>query len=446
MTGGRRDDGTDIRSLARPLRDDADFDALVDRVGDARLVLIGEASHGTHEFYAWRDRLTRRLVTDRGFTFVAVEGDWPDCRRLHRWVVGDPDGPPDVDTALRGYDRWPTWMWANTAVRAATTWLHEHNRGRPAPEQVGFHGLDVYSLQRSIREVVGWLRDNEPDLADAAVEAYGCFEPYGRDPFEYARATRWVPESCEDRVVEMLRTMCERHATDAAGDPDERFVAEQNAAVVAGAERYYRSAVRGGPSSWNVRDTHMAETLDRLLTHAGRDMNGQAKAPAKGVVWAHNTHVGDASATDMADAGMTNLGKLARERYGRDEVVLVGLAGHRGSVIAGDDWGAPAERLPVPPGRAGSAEDRLHAALGDQESLLVFPQADDQPPWLRTPLDHRAIGVVYRPEREKWGNYVPSTLGERYDAMLWFGETSALEPLRAEPPDDPEPETAPSGE
>ncbi|WP_219416898.1 erythromycin esterase family protein [Pseudonocardia nigra] len=432
------DDLDDIRSGARPLRADADLDALVERVGNAHLVLVGEASHGTQEFYAWRDRLTRRLVTEKGFGFVAVEGDWPDCRRLHRFVVGDPGGPGSVDDALGSYDRWPTWMWANTAVREAMTWLRAHNDGLPARQRVGFHGLDVYSLQRSIREVVGWLREHEPDLADAAVAAYGCFEPFGRDPFEYARATRWVPDTCEDPVVQVLREMCERHGADGTGDPDERFVAEQNAAVVAGAERYYRTAVRGGPDSWNVRDVHMADTLDRLLAHHGAD--------AKGVVWAHNTHIGDARATDMAEMGMTNLGQIARERHGDDGVVLVGFAGHRGTVIAGQEWDAPAERMPVPPARAGSAEDLLHQAVGDAGSVLVFPPSYDQPRWLRTSVDHRAIGVVYHPDRERWGNYVPSTLGDRYDALLWFGETTALEPLRPEPRDDPEPETAPSGE
>jgi erythromycin esterase len=434
------DDPADVRALAGPLRTDADLDALIERVGHARLVLIGEASHGTHEFYAWRDRLSRRLVGELGFGFVAVEGDWPDCRRLHRYVTGEPDSPDDVDEALRGYDRWPTWMWANSAVRAAMAWLREHNSGLPPGRRVGFHGLDVYSLHRSMREVLRWLREHEPDHAVATLRAYACFEPYGPDPFTYARATRWVPESCEDAVVEVLRGMCERHGAEGGSgtDAEGRFVAEQNAAVVAGAERYYRAAMRGGPESWNVRDVHMADTLDRILAHHGPG--------AKGVVWAHNTHIGDARATDMAAAGMTNLGQLARERHADEGVVLVGLAGHRGSVIAGRSWGAPAERLPVPPARDGSVEDLLHRALQDEESLLVFPETYDQPRWLRTSLDHRAIGVVYHPDQERWGNYVPSTMGDRYDALLSFGETTAVEPLRAEPADDLEPETVPTGQ
>jgi erythromycin esterase-like protein len=431
------DDLADMRALAGPLRTDSDLDALVERVGDARLVLIGEASHGTHEYYAWRDRLTRRLVAEKGFAFVAVEGDWPDCRRVHRAVTG---GDEDVDGALAGYDRWPTWMWANSAVRDAAVWLREHNAALPPERRTGFHGIDVYSLHRSMREVVRWLREHDPDHASAALEAYACFEPYGPDPFAYAHATRWVPESCEDAVVAVLREMCERHGSDDRGDGagTERFVAEQNAAVVAGAERYYRAAVRGGPGSWNVREMHMADTLDRILDHHGPG--------AKGVVWAHNTHIGDARATDMGGAHMVSLGQLARERHADDGLVLVGFAGHRGDVVAASSWGAPAERLPVPPGRDGSAEDLLQRALGDEPSLLVFPETYDQPRWLRTSLDHRAIGVVYHPEQERWGNYVPSTLGDRYDALLWFGETTALEPLRAEPAEDPEPETAPTGQ
>ncbi|WP_433507947.1 erythromycin esterase family protein [Pseudonocardia halophobica] len=427
-----------VRDLARPLGGDADLDELVARAGRARLVLIGEASHGTHEFYAWRDRLTRRLVAEQGFRFVAVEGDWPDCRRLHRYAVGDPEGPATADEALAGYDRWPTWMWANTAVRDAMRWLHDHNAGRPPSERVGFHGLDVYSLHRSMRAVVDWLAEHEPVLAETARAAYACFDPFGPDPFDYARRTRWVPEDCEEPVVEVLQELCAGHSRGETGSADERFVAEQNAAVVAGAERYYRTAVGGGPESWNVRDHHMADTLDRLLDHAGPG--------SKGVVWAHNTHIGDARATDMAEHGMTNLGELARERHADEGVLLVGQAGHRGTVLAGEAWGAAAERMQVPEARPGSAEDLLHEAVGDGPSVLSFPPSPEQPRWLRTPLDHRAIGVIYHPRRERRGNYVPSTLGDRYDALIWCGDTSALEPVRPEPPDDPEPETAPSGE
>lgn len=416
------DEIADVRSVARTLDD---LDPLLDRVGDAHLVLLGEASHGTHEYYAWRDRISRRLIEDKGFTFIAVEGDWPDCRQLHRFVTGALD---DIDEVMHSYDRWPTWMWSNTAVREAACWLRAFNTGRADP--VGFHGLDVYSLQRSMREVIGWLREHEPDLVKGTIEAYRCFEPYGPDPFDYAQATRLVPETCEQQVIDVLKRMCERD-----GGEEDRFAAEQNAAVVAGAEAYYRAAVGGGPHSWNVRDVHMADTLDRLLEHSG----------GKGIVWAHNTHIGDARATDMADAGMVNLGQLARERHGEDGVVLVGFAGHRGTVVAAHNWGAPAQTLPVPPARDGSAEDLLHEALGDTPSLLVFPPSYDQPRWLRTSLDHRAIGVVYHPERERWGNYVPSTLGDRYDAFVFFGETTALTPMRPEPAGDPEPETAPWG-
>jgi erythromycin esterase len=434
----RADDVAAVRTLARPFGSDRDLDELVARAGRARLVLIGEASHGTHEFYVWRDRLTRRLVAEQGFRFVAVEGDWPDCRRLHRHVVGDPAGPATADEALAGYDRWPTWMWANTAVREAVRWLQEYNVGLPPAERVGFHGLDVYSLHRSMRAVVDWLAEHEPVLAETARAAYACFEPFGPDPFDYARRTRWVPEHCEEPVVEVLRQLCAEHSRAEPGSADERFVAEQNAAVVADAERYYRAAVRGGPESWNVRDVHMADTLDRLLDRAGPG--------SKGVVWAHNTHIGDARATDMEEQGMTNLGELARERHGAEGVLLVGQAGHRGTVLAGRAWGAPAERMRVPDARSGSAEELLHEAVGDGPCVLSFPPSFDQPRWLRTSLDHRAIGVVYRPGRERWGNYVPSTLGDRYDALIWCGDTTALEPVRGEPPDDPEPETAPSGE
>jgi erythromycin esterase-like protein len=417
-------DGEAVRALARPLRDAADLDPLLDRIGDARVVAIGEASHGTHEYYAWRAALTRRLVAERGFSFVAVEGDWPDCDRVDRSVRLRPGGHDDPRDALDAFARWPTWMWANDDVVDFCRWLREHNAARPAGERVGFHGLDVYSLWDSMQEVVGWLRENEPEHVDQALAALRCFEPYGEDGAEYAFASRFAPSSCEEAVVELLhRLHAERPAP--GQDPDDRFAAEQNVSVVVDAERYYRAMVQGSAESWNVRDVHMADTLDRLLAHSG----------GKAVVWEHNTHVGDARATDMADAGMVNVGQLLRERHGPEHVVLVGFGGHRGGVVAGAEWGAQMERMRVPAARAGSLEALLHAELG-RDALVVVPAVEDRPGWLTRPLDHRAIGVVYRPERERWGNYVPTVLGDRYDAFLYLEETTPLQPLHLERADE----------
>ncbi|MCE7000262.1 erythromycin esterase family protein [Saccharothrix sp. S26] len=418
--------GDEVAARAVPLRDAGDFDVLLDRVGDARVVMLGEASHGTHEFYSWRAALTRRLITEKGFSFVAVEGDWPACDRVDRAVRGLGEDPR---VALAAFDRWPTWMWANEEVVDFCRWLRAHNAGLAPRERVAWHGLDVYSLWESLRAVLTHLREHDPREVPAALAAYRCFEPHGEDPRQYAMSTRFVPEGCENEVVDLLVRLRHRAAGGAG-----RFGAWQNAEVVAGAERYYR-AMLGGQSSWNVRDRHMDEILDRLLDHHGPD--------SKAVVWAHNTHVGDARATDMAASGLVNLGQLARERFGDPRVVLVGFGTHRGTVIAAEAWGSGTRSTPVPPARPGSLEDVLHRTA-PAEALFVFPRPGG-PDLLTAVLPHRAIGVVYHPERERWGNYVPTVAGERYDAFVWCDRSTALRPLRADRVDVFEPETYPSG-
>src|SRR5215213_9577765 len=374
---------TGVRDLALPLRDPADLDPVLERVGDARIVAIGEASHGTSEYYAWRAALTRRLITERGFGFVAAEGDWPDCYRVNRSVKLRPGADTDPRDALDAFSRWPTWMWANDDVVGFCRWLRDVNAELPADERVGFYGLDVYSLWDSMHELVDWLREHEPQQVETALRALRCFEPFGEDGAEYAFASRFAPTSCEQAVVDLLRHLCEeRGRAEADDDPEARFSAEQNAAVVVDAERYYRAMVQGSAESWNVRDVHMVDVLDRLLAHAGD----------KAVVWEHNTHIGDARATDMADAGMTNVGQLLRERHGTDHVVLVGFGGYRGGVVAGESWGAQMARMPVPAARRGSLEALLHEEVG-HDALFVFPRGE-RPRWLGDRLDHRAIGVV----------------------------------------------------
>lgn len=421
---------------ARPLHEPGDVVPLVERIGDARYVLLGEASHGTHEYYWWRAEITRRLVQEHGFDFIAVEGDWPDCFAVNTWVRGlDGDGR-DAEDVLAAFRRWPTWMWANEEVAELATWMRDHNRGRPYAGQVGFYGFDVYSLWESMRAIIDYLSEHEPDAVETAKHAFRCFEPYREDPHSYAWATRMVPTSCEEEVVALLSRICEDGA--ASGPTEEhRFAAEQNAAVARDAERYYRAMIRGGPESWNVRDTHMVDTLDRLMDRHGPD--------AKSIVWAHNTHIGDARATGMARDGLVNVGQLVRERHGRDDVVAVGFGGHRGQVIAGDAWGAPMDRMPVPDARPDSVEGLLHREIGE-DALLVFPGDEGGRGWLDEVRPHRAIGVVYHPERERIGNYVPTVLGERYDAFCYLDDTSALRPLAPEEPAGNEDlETFPSG-
>ncbi|CAN5142041.1 hypothetical protein BH24ACT19_BH24ACT19_21710 [soil metagenome] len=299
-----------IRETSHPLRSSEDRDPLMDRIGDARCVLLGEASHGTHEYYEWRARISERLIQEKDFSFIAVEGDWPDCYEVNRYIKGYPDSGTNAREVLRAFDRWPTWMWANEEVADLTERLRRHNDGLPLDEKVGFFGLDVYSLRESLEEIVRFLRRVDPDAVPAAWRSYTCFEPYADDPQEYAWATAFGPTSCQEEVLAMLSEIRER-APEHEDDPEAHFDADQNSLVVKNAESYYRAMLRGSAESWNVRDRHMAETLERLMCHHGPD--------AKAIVWEHNTHIADARSTNMVDACMVNVGQLAREHWGGRE-------------------------------------------------------------------------------------------------------------------------------
>jgi erythromycin esterase-like protein len=356
-------------------------------------------------------------------------GGW----RVSRWVRGVDDQDLTAGELMARFERWPTWMWANREVVEFLAWLHEWNLGRSAPERVGFHGLDVYSLWDSLRIAISWVATHAPDALPAAMRAWQCFLPYREDPQRYAWSTRLVPESCETDVVALLVEV-RRRTRDRLVDED-AFDAAQNAEAAAGAEQYYRAMVRGDRTSWNIRDHHMADTIDRVSARTG--------PRSKGLVWEHNSHVGDARATDMAAAGLVTVGQLVRERHAADGVALVGFAGHRGTVLAAEAWGRPERVFTVPTARPGSHEALLHATLG-HPAILVFGD-DRSGPWLTAGRGHRAIGVVYDPRRET-GNYVPTVMGGRYDALVWFEETSAIRPLHHErPPREPELETEPSG-
>jgi erythromycin esterase len=422
-----------VRRIGRPLGSTDDLDALIDHIGNARYVLLGEASHGTSEYYTWRMRLSQRLIEEKGFTFIAVEGDWPDCYRVNRYIKGYPNAGRSARDVLHEFERWPTWMWANWEVAALAEWLRDYNAQRTDENKVGFYGLDVYSLWESLEEILSYLKGKDPDAYELAKRAYVCFQPYDRDVQAYAWATRLVPTSCENEVIDLLRKIGGRvtEAEKAFGsDSEATFNVEQNSLVAVNAERYYRAMVRGGEDSWNERDHHMVDTLDRLMNHFG--------ANAKAIVWEHNTHIGDARATDMVMAGMVNVGQLARERHSEEGVVLVGAGSYQGTVIAGDSWGAPMEVMQVPAGREGSWEDVLHRTLG-QDSLMIFSDAGGDRNLFQRTRDHRAIGVVYNPEHERFGNYVPTRLADRYDAFLYIDQSEALHPLHITPiPEPPE--------
>jgi erythromycin esterase len=424
-----------LKSAALPLRSAADLDPLMERIGDSRFVLLGEATHGTSEFYTWRAELTKRLIAEKGFTIIGVEGDWPDCFRINRYAKGRFGAGESAEEVLRTFSRWPTWMWANREVCRFVEWLRDFNATRGEPQKAGFYGLDVYSLWDSMREVIAYLNRVDPAAVAAARRAYNCFEPYAEDEQEYARATALVPTSCEDEAVDVLAKL-RAGATSYKEDGKEGFFdAEQNALVARNAERYYRAMVRGGPQSWNVRDHHMVETLNRLIAHHG--------PTSKAVVWEHNTHIGDARFTDMAQHGMVNVGQLVRREHAADGVVIVGFGTHRGTVIAGEEWGAPMERMRVPAARPKTFEAEMEAS-GAGDSLLIFEHGSI--PGLDEPIGHRAIGVVYDPDHERWGNYVPTVMSGRYDAFIYIEETRALDPLHLPVEvDGLVPETYPSG-
>ena len=410
-----------VQTIAHGLADASSLDPLLERIGDAKYVLLGEASHGTSDYYTWRARISQRLITEKGFSFVAVEGDWPDCYRVNRYIKGRPGSGSSAQEVLHTFSRWPTWMWANWEVVAFTEWLRGHNnKVAGEADKVGFYGLDVYSLWESLGAVTDYLQRTDPEALEAAKRAYRCFEPYAGDEQDYARATALVPTSCEREVVDLLSTL-RRRANTYPDDHEARFDAERNAKVAVGAERYYRAMVRGGPESWNIRDRHMVDTLDSLIEHHGSE--------AKAIVWEHNTHIGDARATPMASGGMVNVGQLVREGHDAENTVLVGFGSHRGSVVAGEAWGAPMERMEVPPAREGSWEEILHGAELDKALLLSDSMQGEAFSARRA---HRAIGVVYHPSRERYGNYVPTTLPERYDAFIYIDETKALHPLHLE--------------
>jgi erythromycin esterase len=415
------------------LRTSKDLDALMEDIGEAEVVMLGEGSHGTHEYYTWRTAITKRLVQEKGFNFVGVEGDWPDCYRINRYIKGYKEGGDDIQTILKGFDRWPTWMWANWEVAALAEWLHEFNSTKAVNKKIGFYGLDVYSLWDSMKEMLEYLEKEDAQAAAAVKKAIKCFEPYEENEQLYARYSL-TEHSCRDKVIELLKEVRLR-AQFLDGDPEAGFNTEQNALIAVNAEKYYRAMMGFDNESWNVRDRHMMETLDRLLTFHGKK--------ARAIVWEHNSHIGDARATDMKRAGMVNIGQLAREAYGVNKVYLVGFGCYQGSVIAGEEWGALMEEMEVPPAREGSIEHRLH--LNDpRDHYLLFNTEDIQRKY-ETSIRHRAIGVVYNPERERHGNYVPSVMSQRYDAFVFLDTTNALHPLHLKPHDEKMPETYPFG-
>ena len=420
-----------IAEAAIPLDDigDAGFAAAFDRFADRRVVMLGESTHGTHEFYAARAAITRHLVQRHGFNVIAVEGDWPDAAAYDRFIRG----LPPHEGAPQPFLRFPTWMWRNTVIPGFLRELRVLNADRDERDQVGFYGLDIYNMSGSIEAVLAYLDEYDPAAAAVARERYGCLTPWQADPATYGRAAlRSGYAECENAVVAQCEELLQR-ALEADG---ESFGAAMNARLVASAERYYRVMYYGGAASWNLRDSHMAETLEHLL---------EARGPhSKVVVWAHNSHIGDARATEMGTArGEHNIGQLARQKWGRD-VALIGFGTHTGTVSAASDWDGEREVKRVLPSRRDSYERLCHDS-GVARFLLDFADDEALAKRLSEPLIERFIGVIYRPETERWSHYSEAVLPAQFDAWVWFDQTRALEPLVKHEPHDQAPETWPFG-
>lgn len=419
---------TAITSVAHPLNGAADdYDPLMELVGDARFVLLGEATHGTHEFYRERAEITKRLILEKGFTAVAVEADWPDAYRVNRYVRGCNDDP-DSERALAGFQRFPTWMWRNTEVLEFVDWLRSHNDALlPEQAKVGFYGLDLYSLFGSMQEVLSYLDRVDPEAAKQARSRYACFDHYHEDSQRYGYATSFgMSPTCEEQVLKQLQELRARapqyREQDGQLAADAFFHAEQNARLVRNAEQYYRTMFQGRISSWNLRDRHMADTLDALAGHLSRPGK-----PAKVVVWEHNSHIGDARATEIGEQGEWTVGQLVRERH-RDDAVLIGFSTYQGTVTAASDWDGPAENKRVRPALSGSYEEAFHRAglprfllpLRGEAAAAILPS---------TALLERAIGVIYAPHSERQSHYFYAHLAQQFDAVLHFDETRAVQPL-----------------
>lgn len=408
---------------------------LIDSIKDKKIVMLGEASHGTKEFYEWRSIITKELIFNHGYQFVAVEGDWPPCQEINNYIHNKSD--LSIKKVLATFSRWPTWMWANEEMIDLIEWLKASNSHKK--HFSSFYGLDVYSLYESIDQVINLLFKIDPGLSLKAKNYYSCFDPYRHDEKAYARSLFQVSDGCKENVLAVLNEALQYKLDNTNGKAEILFDAIQNARIACNAENYYRAMIFGEEDSWNVRDTHMMETLQLLLKHHGPN--------AKGIVWAHNTHIGDYRATDMVTQGQINLGGLVREKLGRDNVALVGFSTYTGSVIAAHSWDGLIQVMPIPKAVEGSVESEFHKVVSEVGSpnFYTLLQNEYQLSPLAETRGQRAIGVVYHPPSEHRGNYVPTILSERYDAFVFFDETESLTPLKVKVDYEKIPETYPYG-
>lgn len=408
-----------ITGRAAELKTSDDLDQLIESAGTKKLVMLGESTHGTSEYYFWRSEISKRLIAEKGFSFIVVEGDWASIYRLNKYVKDLPGALKTASDVVKTFNRWPEWMWANEEIVELAEWLRSFNDELPIEKKIGFYGLDVYGQWDAMQKLIDYAETELPDDYEIIKANLECFLAYGYDEWQYARAVTQRGNSCEpqlNEVVDLLKAKAEVLRTI---DKKKYFYAKQNALVVKNAEEYYRLAIRDGTDSWNSRVYHMDYTITRLLDYYGND--------SKGIVWAHNTHIGDAGATSMFQQNMVNIGHLKRNELGRENVFLVGFSTYTGNVMAGSQWGARRQVMDIPKGQPGSIEALLNKVEKDSY-YLMFTEDDRNNDELMQLRGHRAIGVVFNPTFEI-RNYVPTILPERYDAFIFFRETKALTPV-----------------
>lgn len=411
-----------ICSKAIELNNNADLDSLIHLSSGSRLVLLGESSHGTAEFYHWRAEISKRLIEEEGFNFIAVEGDWTPLYRLNLYVKGYDTESKSANEILRTFSRWPEWMWGNTIIADLAEWLKEYNSTKSADDRVGFYGMDVYGQWEAMDEVLRVAEKLLPERVKEIEGLYSCFTAYDKDEWKYAQAVLQGKASCEDNLRRVVNIFKEAlNITEDPGVYNKLLHGKQSALVVQNAEDFYRLAVRSNTTSWNSRVMHMHETVNRLLGQYGND--------SRGIVWAHNTHVGDARATSMQRDGRFNIGQLSRQTRTDEKITIVGFSTYTGRVNAGSRWGAPMSIMRIPEARSRSVEELLNEC-GMKSFYSIFDEEVKNDPGLQSPLGHRAIGVVYDPSVEHLHNYVPTILTKRYDAIIFLHTTSSLEVVK----------------
>jgi erythromycin esterase len=408
----------------------ADLDLIIQQIGGARVVLLGEASHGTSEYYRWRAAISKRLITEKGFDFIAVEGEWADSYRVNQFVKGGSKDSAATIDLLKQYNRWPTWMWSNYEVAGLVHWMNQFNQGKATEDKVGFFGLDVYCLWESMGELMPILPEDRT-LRTSASKVQQCFRPFSADAYAYATAVANEDASCREQTHQLWEKV-QRGVPKVSAETE--FLIQQNSLVAYNGERYYRTMTFDNAESWNIRDRHMSQTLKRLLEFHGKD--------SKAIVWEHNTHVGDAQYTEMSQSGETNVGELVRKEYGRENVFIVGFGSYTGTVIASTEWGGAIQRMDMPEAVEGSWEHMLHQ-LGGNRVVLSKDLRNNAP--MNQWIGHRAIGVVYHANREQYGNYVQSVIPQRYDAFVFIDRTTALHPIGTRFNDKEPPDTYPWG-